>query len=189
MCAEIRNLLQTGPGGEGRLVWTTRVGVGASWAGCNGVWRRMASRCTQLCRMQVAGDGDAREAGLCLMRRRAGTDGAGSADGKIWGAAAGSARRKGAVSAISLMTAIPGGDIFGFDGRASRAYASEDGRVVWDFDTAREYGTVNGVAGRGGSIDSAGAVVAGGMVFTTSGYSLFGGMAGNVLLAFGLDKP
>ena len=59
-----------------------------------------------------------------------------------------------------------------------------DGRTIWDVDTARRYETVNGVAGTGGSIDGAGPVVAGGMVFVNSGYSRFGGMPGNVLLAF-----
>jgi polyvinyl alcohol dehydrogenase (cytochrome) len=65
-----------------------------------------------------------------------------------------------------------------------RAYAADDGRVLWDVDTAREYKTVNGAPGRGGSLDGPGAVVAGGMLFVNSGYSRFGGMAGNVLLAF-----
>ena len=68
-----------------------------------------------------------------------------------------------------------------------RAFAAADGKVLWDFDTAREYATVNGVPGHGGSLDGAGPVVAGGKVFTTSGYSRNGGMAGNVLLAFGVE--
>ena len=40
----------------------------------------------------------------------------------------------------------------------------------------------------GGSLDGAGPVVAGGMVFVNSGYPRFGGMPGNVLLAFGCPK-
>jgi polyvinyl alcohol dehydrogenase (cytochrome) len=66
-----------------------------------------------------------------------------------------------------------------------RAYAADTGRVIWDFDTARDFATVNGVKARGGSIDSGGPAVANGFVLTTSGYSMFGGMGGNVLLAFG----
>jgi polyvinyl alcohol dehydrogenase (cytochrome) len=66
-----------------------------------------------------------------------------------------------------------------------RAFATADGRVIWDYDTAREFETVNGVPGRGGSIDGDGAVIAGGRVFITSGYGRNGGMPGNVLLAFG----
>jgi polyvinyl alcohol dehydrogenase (cytochrome) len=68
-----------------------------------------------------------------------------------------------------------------------RAYSSEDGTILWDFDTAREYSTVNGVKGHGGSIDGPGAVVVGGMVYVNSGYSRQNGTPGNVLLAFGID--
>jgi polyvinyl alcohol dehydrogenase (cytochrome) len=46
---------------------------------------------------------------------------------------------------------------------------------------------VNGVPGRGGSIDGPGAVIGGGMVFVSSGYPNGGGMPGNVLLAFSAD--
>jgi polyvinyl alcohol dehydrogenase (cytochrome) len=66
-----------------------------------------------------------------------------------------------------------------------RAYAAADGKVLWDFGTMREFETVNGVKARGGSIDGPGTVIAGGMVFVTSGYSRNGGVPGNVLLAFG----
>ena len=63
-------------------------------------------------------------------------------------------------------------------------YSSRDGRVLWSTETNREFRTVNGVAGHGGSIDSAGPVVAGGMVIVNSGYDKFGEIAGNVLLVY-----
>ena len=66
-----------------------------------------------------------------------------------------------------------------------RAFSSEDGEVLWDFDTAKEYATVNGIQAKGGSVDGAGPVVVDGMVYFNSGYPRFGGMPGNVLLAFG----
>lgn len=66
-----------------------------------------------------------------------------------------------------------------------RAYASATGRVIWDYDANHEFPTVNGVKGVGGSFDAGGPVVAGGMLFTGSGYGAFGGIPGNVLLAFG----
>lgn len=83
----------------------------------------------------------------------------------------------------AAVTAIPG-MVFSasMDGHL-RGYSAEDGRVIWDFDTAREFQTVNGIKAKGGSIDGPGAVVANGMVFINSGYSRFGGMPGNVLLA------
>ncbi len=85
------------------------------------------------------------------------------------------------------VTAMPGLVLSGaLDGHL-RAYASKTGVVLWDVDTAREYTAVNGLPARGGSIDAAGAVVSGGLLLATSGYSLYGGMPGNVLLAFDLN--
>jgi polyvinyl alcohol dehydrogenase (cytochrome) len=69
-----------------------------------------------------------------------------------------------------------------------RAFSTVDGRLLWDVDTVKEYQTVNGVPGKGGSLDGAGPVVVDGMVFVNSGYPRNGGMAGNVLLAFGARK-
>ena len=74
----------------------------------------------------------------------------------------------------------------GVDGHL-RAYSAEDGRIVWDVDTKLEYHTVNGVAARGGSINGPGAVVVGGTLYVSSGYGIFGGLPGNVLLAYSVD--
>jgi len=65
-----------------------------------------------------------------------------------------------------------------------RAYSTSDGRIVWSFDTARPFETVNGVKASGGSIDVGGPAIANGMVLTTSGYPQWSGKPGNVLLAF-----
>jgi hypothetical protein len=56
-----------------------------------------------------------------------------------------------------------------------------------DFDTVRDFDTVDHVPGKGGSLDVAGTVVAGGMIFVTSGYPQYGGIPGNVLLAFAAE--
>jgi polyvinyl alcohol dehydrogenase (cytochrome) len=84
----------------------------------------------------------------------------------------------------AAVTAIPGVVFSGSDDGHLRAYATEDGKVLWDFDTVREYQTSNGVRGKGGSMDGAGPVLVGGMLFVNSGYARNGGIAGNVLLAF-----
>jgi polyvinyl alcohol dehydrogenase (cytochrome) len=68
-----------------------------------------------------------------------------------------------------------------------RAYSTAEGKIIWDYDTAHEYRTVNGVAGRGGSLNAGGPVIAGGTVLINSGYSQFGEVQGNVLLAFTVD--
>ena len=90
--------------------------------------------------------------------------------------------------ALSAPAAAMPGVIFGgsIDGHF-RAFASGDGHVLWDFDTARDFDTVNGVKARGGSIDVGGPAIANGMVVTTSGYGQWGGMRGNVLLVFSVD--
>ena len=85
------------------------------------------------------------------------------------------------------VTAIPGVVFSGsLDGHI-RAYSSDTGAVIWDVDTAGEYKTVNGVPGRGGSLNGPGATIAGGMLYVSSGYGLFNYMPGNVLLAFSVD--
>jgi polyvinyl alcohol dehydrogenase (cytochrome) len=84
----------------------------------------------------------------------------------------------------AAVTAIPGVVFSGaLDGHL-RAYDAADGRIIWDVDTKGSYETVNGMTARGGSIDGPGPVVVDGMLYVNSGYAIFGGMPGNVLLAF-----
>jgi polyvinyl alcohol dehydrogenase (cytochrome) len=85
------------------------------------------------------------------------------------------------------VTMIPGVVFSGSLDGHMRAYNAEDGKVLWDFDTAHAFTAVNGVAAKGGSLDGAGPVISGGMIFINSGYPRNGGMAGNVLLAFGAE--
>jgi len=87
----------------------------------------------------------------------------------------------------AAVTAIPGVAFSGSMDGHLRAYSTKDGSVIWDFDTVGVYKTVNGVEGRGGSIDGPGPAVGGGMLFSNSGYVAAGGMPGNVLLAFSVD--
>jgi polyvinyl alcohol dehydrogenase (cytochrome) len=86
------------------------------------------------------------------------------------------------------LTAIPG-VVFsgGWDG-VLRALSASTGKIVWEYNTAQEYKTVNGVAGKGGSMGAAGPTVAGGMLLVPSGYiGVRNGMPGNVLLAFTVE--
>jgi polyvinyl alcohol dehydrogenase (cytochrome) len=85
------------------------------------------------------------------------------------------------------VTAIPG-VVFsgGWDG-VLRALSSADGKVVWEYNTVMDYQTVNGVAGKGGSMGAPGPVVSGGMLFAPSGYvGVKNGIPGNVVLAFSI---
>jgi polyvinyl alcohol dehydrogenase (cytochrome) len=68
-----------------------------------------------------------------------------------------------------------------------RGYDTRNGNVVWDFDTAKEFKTTNGIHAHGGSLNGAGPTIVSGMLFVNSGYT--NAMAGNVLLAFATDVP
>jgi polyvinyl alcohol dehydrogenase (cytochrome) len=75
----------------------------------------------------------------------------------------------------------------GWDG-VLRALNTSDGRILWSFDMARDFETVNGVPAKGGSMGASGPTVAGGMVFAGAGYpGVQAGRNGNVLLAFGVE--
>jgi polyvinyl alcohol dehydrogenase (cytochrome) len=88
----------------------------------------------------------------------------------------------------AAVTAIPGVVFSGTIDGQLRAYSTRDGQILWDYDTAREFATVNGITAKGGSINNGGPAIVGGMVFVNSGYSHHNGiMPGNVLLAFSVD--
>ncbi len=87
----------------------------------------------------------------------------------------------------AAVTAIPGGVLSGSYDGGLRAYAADDGSLLWQFDTNREFTTVNGVKANGGSMDGPGPIVAGGLLFVNSGYGGIAGRPGNVLLVFGVE--
>jgi polyvinyl alcohol dehydrogenase (cytochrome) len=88
----------------------------------------------------------------------------------------------------AAVTAIPGAVFSGsLDGHL-RAYATTNGKILWDYDTDREFKTVNGIPGHGGALDVSGPIVAGGMLFVNSGSGQRNGLPGNVLLAFAVGR-
>jgi polyvinyl alcohol dehydrogenase (cytochrome) len=87
----------------------------------------------------------------------------------------------------AAVTAIPGAVLSGSLDGGLRAYSSTDGKIIWTFDSNREFETVNGVKANGGGLEGPGPIVAGGMLYVNSGYGGFIGNPGNVLLAFGID--
>ncbi|MBV8847451.1 MAG: PQQ-binding-like beta-propeller repeat protein [Bryobacterales bacterium] len=85
----------------------------------------------------------------------------------------------------AAITAIPGAVFSGsLDGHL-RAYSAANGKIIWDYDTDRDFKTVNGLKGHGGALDVGGPIVAGGLLFVQSGSAQRNGLPGNVLLAFG----
>jgi polyvinyl alcohol dehydrogenase (cytochrome) len=85
---------------------------------------------------------------------------------------------------ISAPTLIPGVLFSGSNDGALRAHSTVDGSVIWEFDTNREFETLNGVKAGGGAIQGPGPAIAGGMLYLNSGYGDHLGRPGNVLLAF-----
>ncbi len=58
------------------------------------------------------------------------------------------------------VTVIPGVAFLGSSDGHIRAYETNKGAIIWDFDTAKDFQTVNGVKAHGGSIISMGPVIA-----------------------------
>lgn len=108
---------------------------------------------------------------------------------KVWAAAPSSCGERPNCSPAqsAAVTVIPGAVFSGSVDGHLRAYATKDGAVIWDFDTARDFATLNGLTAKGGSMDGPGPTVAGGMLYVCSGYGAWGGLPGNVLLAFSVD--
>jgi polyvinyl alcohol dehydrogenase (cytochrome) len=87
----------------------------------------------------------------------------------------------------TAVTLIPGALFAGSANGHILSYAADDGRVIWDFDTAHSYDAVNGVKAQGGSIEGIATAVVGGTLYVMSGYATYGGGNGDALIAFTVD--
>lgn len=181
------------PDRQGEILWQTRVGQGGSLGGSQ--WGSAADhdnmyvavsdlKITGIVLDKTAAEGyrltvnPKQGGGLFALKLGTGE--------KVWSATPPPCgdRKRCSPAQSAPVTVIPGVVFSGsLDGHL-RAYSTATGEVVWDMDTAREYDTVNGQKARGGSLDAAGAVIVGGMLYVNSGYGQWGGMPGNVLLAF-----
>ena len=168
------------PDDRGKVLWQTRVGQGGALGGIEwGPTADLENAYVAVSDLLVRGEN--RPGGLHAVKLATGE--------KVWSALAPelhcTAGTKGCNSAQSAaISSIPGVIFSGSIDGHFRAYSAASGEIVWDFNTARDFETVNGVPGKGGSLDSAGPVIANGMVFTNSGYGMWQGIPGNVLLAF-----
>jgi len=177
------------PDKKGELLWQTRVGKGGLLGGVQ--WGPAADRETAYVALSDLNLIPAEEGvipdpkaggGLFALQLTTGE--------KLWSAMpaeGGCHTRRCSPAQSAAVTAIPGMVFSGaLDGHL-RAYSAKDGNIAWDFDTVREFKTVNRVPAKGGSIDGPGPAVAGGILVVNSGYAYFNGIPGNVLLAFGVD--
>ena len=76
------------------------------------------------------------------------------------------------------VTVMPGGVFSGSMDGHLRAYSTINGKILWDFDTAKAFQTQNGVRAAGSPLDYGGATIVNGSVYINSG---------NTLLAFSVD--
>lgn len=175
------------PDQEGEVIWSKRIGRGGSMGGvqwgsaadANNVYVALSDIGRIMLTYSQATDADPKVGGGMYALRL--TDGA-----QVWykppfecGT-----RPRCSPAQSNAVTAIPGVAFSGSVDGHMRAYSTTNGNILWDFDTSRTYETVNGVPGRGGSLDGPGPAIGGGMVFFNSGYAAGGGQPGNVLLAF-----
>jgi polyvinyl alcohol dehydrogenase (cytochrome) len=95
---------------------------------------------------------------------------------------------KGAPCAAGIAGAITvAGDLVlagSVDGQM-RIYDSQDGRILWQYDTAHRFQALNGGVATGGSIGGgAGPIAYRGTLIVLSGYGVTGGVPGNALMVF-----
>jgi polyvinyl alcohol dehydrogenase (cytochrome) len=172
------------PDNQGKKLWETRLGSGTALGGIE--WGFTADASTAY--VPVAdpfGPPDQRKPGLSAVRIATGE--------KLWHTPAPEAKCAwGRVRCINAQSAaatlIPGVVFSGTTDGRLRAYATGDGKILWDFDTAAApYDAVNGKPAKGGTIDAGGATIANGVLYLNSGYGRIFGMPGNALLAFSVD--
>ncbi len=168
---------------SGKVSWSAQVGAGSSLGGIE--WGSAADGDRLYAAVSDAAAAHSRPGGLVALSLETGQ--------RLWQTdppppVCSWGTRNCLAAQSQAVSAIPGGVFSGSEDGHLRAYASADGHVIWDFDTAQPFATVNGVPGAGGSLDNGGATIAGGMVFVNSGYGRIVGQPGNLLLAFGLEE-
>jgi len=92
----------------------------------------------------------------------------------------------GARGIAAANTLIPGVVFSHASDGTLRAMSTGDGKLLFEYATAKEFQTVNEVPARGAAFGQSGSTIVGGMLFIGSGYN-GQGSGGNVMLAFGLE--
>lgn len=175
------------PDDQGRVVWSTRVGAGGPLGGVQ--WGTATDS-----KLVFAAVSDVSFVSLVLGQplvpdpnKGGGLYALNPATGAIvWSARAANAcanRANCSPAQSGAVTATPDFVLSGAVDGHLRAYSTASGALLWDYDSRKPFTTVNGVAANGGSLDAAGPTIAGGTLFVNSGYGLYGGQAGNVLIA------
>jgi polyvinyl alcohol dehydrogenase (cytochrome) len=175
------------PDREGQIVWQQKVGRGGTSGGI--LWgpatdgQAIYAATTDVVRAANGRDIDPNSGGALTALDLSGGD-------QLWSTPHPSCadRKPCSPTQPAAISASPGVVFSGSNDGRLRAYSTKDGKILWEYDTVREFTTVNGVKAKGGSINNSGPAIAGGMVFTNAGYSHHSGIIpGNVLLAFSIE--
>jgi polyvinyl alcohol dehydrogenase (cytochrome) len=176
------------PDQEGKILWQTRVGKGGPLGGI--MWGSAADQD----HVYVANSDVRFTAGYQALDSNAGGGlfalelATGKISMQVPPVPCGDSKRCSPALAAAV-TAIPGVVFSGGMSGYLRAYSTEDARLLWEVDTARDYSVVNGGSASGGAMDGPGPTIADGMLYVNSGYGQWGGLPGNVLLAFEVGNP
>ncbi len=168
------------PDREGEILWQARVGKGSALGGI--MWGPAADERVVYVAVSDVISGPQQAGGLFALELATGK--------KLWDnrVKPGCTGNRWCTPAQSAaVTLIPGVVFSGAIDGHLRAYSTADGSVIWDFDTAQDFETVNQVKARGGSLDGPGPTVVNGMLYVNSGYGFWAGKPGNVLLAFSVN--
>ena len=158
------------PDNNGKVLWRTQL------------WEGTPPRADGL--VVFGGTADGKRVYYPLQRNGGGLKALDIANGQVDWTADIQADQRGQIGAAS---SLPGVIFTGaWDGILRAVDAA--GKVIWTYDTHRDFDTVNGVRANGGSLGSPGPTMANGMVFVSSGYiGVQNGFPGNVVLAFGIE--
>ena len=165
------------PDANGKILWQTRIGKGGTLGGI--LWG-IAAHDGMVFVPLSDNDREHPEAGGGLFTLDA-------ANGKIvWHTpppplSCPAEHRHCTVAQMAPSSAIPG-VVFsgGMDGYL-RGYDMKSGKIIWSFNAAQTFPSVDGIPTHGGAFSASGPTIVDGTLFVSSGYS---GIPGNALLAF-----
>jgi polyvinyl alcohol dehydrogenase (cytochrome) len=168
------------PDRDGAIIWQYRAGEGSIWGGIQ--WGAAAD--DDKLYLPVSDIRLPKPGGLHAVSLKTGE--------RVWYVPppplkCGDARPGCSAALISAPTLIRGVVFVGSNDGGLRAHSTADGSVLWEFDTNRQFETLNRVRAGGGAIQGPGPTIAGGMLYLNSGYGDHLGRPGNVLLAFGVE--